>query len=345
MKHLIRIFTIILCGACVFMTTSCNSQKNNPLIDRTFFTKIYKEGFNIADDNTLATLDEYVEFMHNRVVESDSTYKVKKGATVYYFSEKGSSINDGLSPESPKESLEDLSYLSLKSGDVVLFERGSIFRGTIKAQSGVTYSAYGEGAKPIICGSRRNFADPALWKESDYENVYVCTQSINNAGNIVFDNSWTIGDYTQTLGNLKVLNLDGFKGAQELNKDLDFYCDINKRILYLYSDQGNPGERFDSIEICESGNLIDVTEKNNIIVDNLHLTLGGSHGVGATSAKNLTVRNCIFDWIGGSILQKTTRYGNAVECYVSSNGFYVYNNTIQSESFLKIQYNEKQRIL
>ena len=324
------------------MTTACNENNNNtdqptmmPTIaptkepKRNFFSEIYKEGFMDADESSLSLLDEYAEYMRKNVLNTRSEYKVNDDSTVYYFSNSGSSINDGLSPQTPKSTLYDLqNNVKLKAGDVVLFERGSIFRGTFKARTGVTYSSYGEGAKPIICGSIRDYGSPGLWKESEYENVYICKKTINNAGNIVFDNTWVLGDYEQTLGNLRVLGLDGFSGPQDLKKDLDFYCDIENKTLYLYSSKGNPGERFETIDICERGDIIDVTNVKNVIIDNLHVTLGGSHGIGAVNANNLTVRNCIFNWIGGSVQYGTTRYGNAVESYVSSHNFYVYNNWI-----------------
>lgn len=324
------------------MMTACNnstpplatnqptaSPTPEPMPKRDFFSEIYKEGFMESSDATLLLLDEYAEHMRNNVVESTSNYKINEDSTVYYFSNSGSSLNDGLSPQSPKSTLYDLKHeVKLKEGDVVLFERGSIFRGTIVARSGVTYSAYGEGAKPIICGSTQDYGSPGLWKESEYENVYICNKRINNAGNIVFDNTWILGDYEQTLGNLRVLGLDGFTGPQDLDKDLDFYCDIENKTLYLYSSQGNPGERFETIEICEREDIFDLVNVKNVIIDNLHITLGGAHGVGAANANNLTVRNCIFNWIGGSVQHGTTRYGNAVESYVSSHNYYVYNNWI-----------------
>ena len=232
------------------MMTACNENNNNtdqptmmPTIaptkepERNFFSEIYKEGFMDADESSLSLLDEYAEYMRKNVLNTRSEYKVNDDSTVYYFSNSGSSINDGLSPQTPKSTLYDLqNNVKLKAGDVVLFERGSIFRGTFKARTGVTYSSYGEGAKPIICGSMRDYGSPGLWKESEYENVYICKKTINNAGNIVFDNTWVLGDYEQTLGNLRVLGLDGFTGPQDLNKDLDFYCDM---CYYIGVPKGN----------------------------------------------------------------------------------------------------------
>ena len=360
---------LIIMGVCVFIMSACNSNQKPQEIPSTetsgsvtvtptedlstseptptptynpttlpprdlpesneFFSQIYKKGYQTADGETLSLLDRYAQQMRDNVLNSKSEYEVAEGATVYYFADNGSNLNNGLSPDKPKRDFYPLNNnLELKEGDVVLFKRGDTFRGTFPAKSGVTYSAYGEGAKPIICGSLRDYADAKLWQETEYKNVYLCTVPINNAGNIIFNNSRVLGDYTQTLGKLQVLNLNDFSGVQDLNNDLDFHCDLENKKLYLYSTEGNPGDRFDSIDICEAGNLINIRGKKDIVIDNIHFTLGGSHAVGAVNANNLTVRNCLFDWIGGSVQHGTTRFGNAVESYVGSDGFYVYNNWI-----------------
>jgi hypothetical protein len=75
--------------------------------------------------------------------------------------------------------------------------------------------------------------------------------------------------------------------------------------------------------------------EHDLTFDNLRLTLFGRHGIsGMNNPKNLEVKNCIFDYIGGAILYKKTktrrnvRYGNAVEIYGGCSGFRVHNNWI-----------------
>ena len=47
------------------------------------------------------------------------------------------------------------------------------------------------------------------------------------------------------------------------------------------------------------------------------------------NVNDLKVRNCVFDWIGGSAhIGQNARLGNAVQIYGSCNGFDVYNNWI-----------------
>ncbi|MBQ8508922.1 MAG: right-handed parallel beta-helix repeat-containing protein [Clostridia bacterium] len=290
------------------------------------------EHVKVADTAYFEALDTKAEAMKQAVLNTESEYTVGAGGKIYYFSEDGDDSNDGLSEETPLKSIDKLNLLILKKGDVVLFKRGDMFRGNITAKTGVTYSAYGEGAKPIINASKRNYADPSLWKQTEYENVWVCTEKLVNVGIVALDHSGELGKYDELVGTRMVAGRDDFNGAADMNEDLQVWGDWENDRLYFCSTEGNPGERFESIEIGERKNAISVSV-TDVTIDNLHVTLTGAHGVGAGSTKNLTVRNCIFNWLGGSILLghgggNITGYGNAVEVYGSVDGYTVYNNWI-----------------
>ena len=285
------------------------------------------------DTELLEEIDEKARQYRDNVRNSESEYpSLPDGSQnkIYYISADGSDQNDGLSEKTAWASIDKLNITGLKSGDVVLFRRGDEFRGKVKTMDGVTYSAYGEGPKPIINGSRRNYADRSYWIETDVPNVYRCYFGCENVGNIVFDYSGNIGQYDETIGSLQIVGANGFTGYADLSADLQFTSDLETNDLYLYSEGGNPGTRFKSIEICESGNLFQGSAKD-VTVDNLMLIFGGSHGVGSGTVENRTVRNCIFAWIGGSILKgfdggNVTRFGNAVEVYGGCDGYRVLNN-------------------
>lgn len=308
----------------------------------------------IDDAALLAEIDLKAKDRREYIVNTPNKFTTLPEGSInkiYYVSNDGSDSNSGLSPEEPIATISKLNIIGLNHGDIVLFKRGDEFRGKIKESAGVTYSAYGEGPKPVINGSKRNFADPGVWTETDVKNVYKCSYALENVGNIVFNYSGIIGNYEETVGQLRVVGRDGFTGYADLSKDLEFHFDLNTNNLYLYSEKGNPGSRFDSIEIAEGGNMFQGSKKD-VVVDNLTIIFGGSHGVGTGTVENRTVQNCIFAWIGGSILKgyngaNVTRYGNAVEVYGGCNGYYVYDNWIYQiyDTGITHQYSNNDKVI
>ncbi|MBR5527500.1 MAG: hypothetical protein IKV97_00750, partial [Clostridia bacterium] len=68
-----------------------------------------------------------------------------------------------------------------------------------------------------------------------------------------------------------------------------------------------------------------------ITIDNLSLKFTGGHGIGFGTTSDVRVTNCVFSWLGGSVLKwndnKTAvNYGNAVEIYGGCDGYHVENN-------------------
>jgi hypothetical protein len=237
--------------------------------------------------------------------------------TSYYVSNKGDDANSGKSPSEAWATLSKVSGADLKDGDGVLFERGGIWRGSFITKTGVSYSAYGAGEKPKIIGSLQNYSIKQKWNTTGTPNVYVYDQVlINDAGLLVFNQGEA---YTYK----KVVGIDGFSGSLgELKNDLEMYHNINDKKVYLYSGKGNPADRFSVIEFCLKDHIIKI-KGNNIKIDNLCIKYGGAHGISAGSCNGLTVTNCEFGWIGGSIQQGKTRYGNAIEVYGACNGYIV----------------------
>lgn len=77
-------------------------------------------------------------------------------AATYYVSNQGNDANDGLSPATAWQSLAKINETPLADGDQILFQRGQVFRGQLnprKTYTGLTYGAYGAGARPVIAGS------------------------------------------------------------------------------------------------------------------------------------------------------------------------------------------------
>ncbi|MBQ7590198.1 MAG: isochorismatase family protein [Verrucomicrobia bacterium] len=264
--------------------------------------------------------------------------EIQSTGTVYYVSNEGNDANPGKFEEGAWATLNRVNETELQPGDVVCFQRGGLWRGYIRAQKGVTYTAYGEGAKPRIYESPVNAADPKMWTETGTKNIYVWNQTTtNDIGTLVFNEgkAHAIKCIIRTEKDGSTFNNttgEPFKTYADLKQDLHFYHDYAKSgKLYLLSLKGNPGERFDSIELNVKGNVIRIAGPG-VTVDNLCVKYGGSHGVGSGTTEDLTVRNCEFGWIGGSIQAEgifgrnhATRFGNAVEIYGGCRNYTVEN--------------------
>lgn len=277
-------------------------------------------------------------------IRATGNMSIPSGKTIYYVSPNGSDSNNGKSQQTAWKTLNKVSSASLASGSYVCFERGGVYRGKLTAKSGVTYTAYGTGAKPILMGSPENGAgaNASKWKKSDVANVwyYEGAEDWKDVGTLVFNEgeSCAIKAIREWKDNGDIYNFTtGMifnNGYKDLNQDLHFYHDPDTKRLYLYSKE-NPGTRFNSIEFNVGQSLIGISSGySNITIDNLCLKYTGVHGIGAGNVTNLTVQNCEFAWIGGTvqgIIQGRTfetRYGNAIEVYGSCTNYIVKNNYI-----------------
>ncbi|MBQ8509440.1 MAG: hypothetical protein IJ493_05970 [Clostridia bacterium] len=294
-----------------------------------------------ADIDNIKTCDaaqiaEWRKMTDERIEDIINTpnMEIPEGAKVYYVSNNGDDSNDGRTPETAVKTLFRASNLSLREGDYVCFERGGVWRGNLSALKGVTYTAYGEGDKPKLYGSPEDGADPAKWTKTDAENVWSYDAWDMDVGTLVFNHgeAHAVKYIIRTKADgSTVVHATGkpFKDYHDLTEDLTFWHDVEGKKLYLYSEI-NPGERFDSIEFNVKKNIIQV-HGPGVTIDNLCIMYGGAHGVSSGTTQNLTVQNCVFGWMGGS-LQKVrddgvpVRYGNGVEIYGGCDGYTVQNN-------------------
>ncbi len=302
------------------------------------------------------------------VRNSESQWETAQRGRVYYVSSsEGDDSNRGLDINAPIKTLAEVAKRQTEAyigqgrilpGDVVLFKRGDEWHEHLSTAGGIQYSAYGEGPKPRILGSVE--ADNASqWIETDVEHVYKFIDPLTNkqdVGNIVFNEGYCYGqrivkqetiDQALAVGRENIASnglaqwkfIPGehkFAGYADLKAiadkipeaDLMYYHDREGYALYLYCEKGNPGDVFDSIDLCVKGHGVSAT--NNVTIDNLFIGYAGSHGISAGSVNNLIVRNCEIGWIGGSVQGEDVkvRFGNAVEIYGVGKNFQVYDNFI-----------------
>lgn len=298
-----------------------------------------------------ATLNATYE---EKYVATEAFAQVTPTGTVYYISSvNGNNINNGKSKNAAWKDCSMLGSASLKSGDTVLFECGSVFRTQVSMVSGVTYSSYGTGAKPIFYGSI-NASGASKWetvsgKTGLYRYKEIISARNNDVGNICFDGgaAWGIkiqklkdSNKTLELGNVsngletfKKIPSYTFSSGKDLGTyDLCYYHD-DSGYVYLYSKSGNPGTRFKSIELGQPTRIFYGSNVSDVTVCNLDFRGSGTFAIRTQVCKNLTVKNCRFFFIGGCIQYDyddswrtyKTRYGNAVENWGGCDGMTVKN--------------------
>lgn len=316
-----------------YIDNSDNSDNSDDSDDITSSTPIVQPGLDLsatvdsADKPTvkntanllnpiISKSDAQAETLRNKVLNSKSA-AINVTGEVYYISYRGNDGNDGLSPKTPWKSLKKLANsLQVGQGDAVLFERGGVYRGGVDCVSGVYYGAYGEGDKPCIYRSEKNYAKTDWVSQGN--NIWTITDILENVGIIVFEHGKAAGS--------RKFN------KSDLTQNGDFFSDETGN-LYLYMDS-QPAKKYTSIEIGTNSHIFNIpSNAHDITIDNFTLKYGGAMGVRVSSGvKNITVTNCEIGWVGGSVLEGfgdgTVRYGNGIEFWQACENVLVKNNWI-----------------
>ena len=299
----------------------------------------------------------------NKVAEIDALSVIKKysilatvspaitsGTTVYYVSESGNDNNSG-TEYAPFKTVDKVNSVISENNTVntvVCFKRGEIFRGQLLARNNVTYTAYGEGKKPVLTISPENGADQSKWSlVSGTDNIWRYADDMSDVGALFFDDgeSYAVkrcpdivnGQYSYGIDELRNLQfMSILPVAQAVNLNNSTAPGILGKV-YLRCDAGNPGTVFSSIEFAKRQYVISLPSNGeNITIDNLCVRYGGAHGIGGSSLTNLKVQNCEIGYIGGGIQHYTqkagdattyipTCYGNGIEVNTSCDGYTVEN--------------------
>jgi hypothetical protein len=242
-------------------------------------------------------------------------------ATYYVDATTGSDNNSGLSPLCAWKSIEKVNHIHLVPGDTVLFRRGDVFRGNLRAKSGseaarIVYSAYGNGKKPVFYGSIERNTSTDWTKVA--KNVWQTSGLDADIGNIIFDHEAAFG--------IKV------PFVERLNKLGEFWYDKQGKNLLLYSAV-NPSTFYYDIELAVTRDIIKEINTSYVTYENLDLRYGGAHGIGGDGTHDIIIRSVDISYMGGGYLFgfDTTRYGNGVEFYNSAE-----NNVVEQCTFSQI---------
>lgn len=284
---------------------------------------------------------------------------ISSKANVYYVSCSGDDNNDGLTQETAWKTINKINEMGeALCNSVICFRRGDIFRGSILLQNGVTYTAFGEGEKPVIIGSPENGADPSKWILVDKKKkIWKYHTLLKDVGTIILNAGEEIAEkivpeiietksdnvfeykFNRTYYDLEDMQFVCVFDAEKLIKNNIFKQDEGE--LFFRCEKGNPGSIYKSIEFNTYGYIFNGTKYYDgcnfkIKIDNLKLLYTGGHGIGCASANNLTVQNCEVAWIGGavmtyrrnekeSVFYRAARYGNGVEVTGWCDGYTVKN--------------------
>ena len=263
----------------------------------------------------------------NKIMDAESISPERIRGNCYYISHFGSDEADGRSPEGAWQTIERLHRAfetqEVTAGDGVFFERGSEWNSRFHTETmgdyalllmpGITYSAYGTGRKPVFMNCLSG-SGKEKWRETEYPNVWAYTGNAGgrygDVGNIVCDGGKAYGikvtphepnhpyqpgvktvDSGMVTNKMEVFHSGDtlFPNPGGLCNNLEFFHDYEAEVLYLYFDRGNPGAYFSEIMISRRGNVLRSEVKStDIMVDNLCVKYGGSHGMNLVDCEKVT---------------------------------------------------------
>lgn len=257
-------------------------------------------GFGKADVEFLTEIENIKKDLKNAIMANEETPEIK--GTAYYVSPKGNDANDGLSPDSAWLTLNRVNTTALNPDDAILFERGGLWRGSIDAQTGITYAAYGKGAKPKICTAFDGMID-GKWCLTEKENVWMYDLEINDSdiGLVLFNDGECYSDKKRSVSELEK-DLDFvFTGSYANDEPEGFSRRAN--MIYLYSEK-NPAERFWQIDFSMNSHSINHI-KDDVTVYNIDFSCGGDiFFEDVDTPKNVVVKYCALRFMGGHLTGK-----------------------------------------
>lgn len=294
----------VLAVARIILTRTEYDMIHDILADSTFIkqedTKAVQPYLDAADKRREEIFNSKTEIVKSDTFIRGETYT----GTAYYFSTDGDDNNDGLSPETPKKDIGVLSVWqydgTLQPGDAVFFERGKTYRvvdQVIVPGAYVTYSAYGEGAKPVFTMAAENAAYPECWElyyeDATGKKIWKYNRNLQDTGGIIFNegetyatrvwewptkDGWLALDFTEGelpvngvypdgVTNASIVSTGEYRSVEEaLTEDMTFVSRVNLEGLnypvqfcWKWDGEQNSGGEVGPVYLrCDAGNPGDV---------------------------------------------------------------------------------------
>lgn len=303
--------------------------RNNLIIILILFIVIFSVYIVTNRKKTIISSIQYNKAI-SKIVEKAGSIQDNSSGTTYYISAQGIS-KDGTKPDEPM-SLKTANTKTYKENDKILFKAGETFYGTINfnistSENEYVYiGAYGEGDKPIISGANI-LTNAQAW--SLEEGLYkIDLSNYNNFEGIgkTYWEPYNIGFIADDTGNIYGNRKES---KIEITNEYDYYCEGN--YLYIKCSR-NPTEKLGKIKFVSRNNLVSIS--SNTILENLDIQYTGAHGIVNKNdeLKNVYIKNCIIQNIGGSVqnINTSTRYGNGIEFWNQAENTLVENCIIRN---------------
>jgi len=238
-------------------------------------------------------------------------------ATTYYVSDSGDDDLAGTSTDTAWVTIAKLNADgNHTSGDTVLFKRGDAWNcyddEILKAKDGIIYGAYGTGNKPVLMNGYAIVAD-SNWTEDTAHALWNTTDTITYEVANLWNSSGSVSR-NKTNSNVTLANQG------------DWMYEVATQVVMINSTD-NPHTVYGDLILSVDNMVINITNADNVIISNLSL-LYANDGVWGLSANNVTIVDCEIAYMGGAYQSGTTRYGNGITFWLSSNNTIVKNNVI-----------------
>ncbi len=213
MKKAIKITCILMAGLLLLLSASCQ-QGLHTKTDKAMYSALPSGmaasepistgastaaelgNMQYASDAFIATLNSRFEGGKQAILTSESDYEVTNNGNIYYVSSStGNDANDGLDEARAWKTLNKVNRTNVPAGSVILFKRGDVWNreGRLYSKSDVTFSAYGEGAKPLF-SYYIDASHASDWTQVG-ENLYVYSGSYTSADPLDYEGNSVLDEY------------------------------------------------------------------------------------------------------------------------------------------------------
>ena len=229
-------------------------------------------------------------------IRSDTS--ARSPATFFVSSLHGNDDHDGLSPNSPFESITKVNSLDLVPGDSLLFSRGESFSGRLEIhdESGtetqaIYIGAYGNGRKPILDG--HGFLSAFHIKNSEHlvvENLELKNDGgLNQPGEssklrygLFLENTFSDGTIFQGY-EFRNLIFKNIYPTEQISDD-----DQTGIHAYGFNTSGSWGD------------LVNPTRFANVLIRGCYFTRTGRHALRLLATQDAIIEHNIFEHVGGA---------------------------------------------